>query len=197
MKARFLKYLLNNTHYNVHETNDFICVGSPMCPDLINVNKETLKIKYALDFNNEGRKSLEEKNIKSAENELLFIWDTLKELIDRRQIQSIITGQDILENPLPVFACQDGILIETFTDAYGWPNTTIDGRLMYENTWFKTRQEAIAYGIKDMSLHVKYDEKELVSKENEIEKLKARIKVSNERIDKLSSMLLEGLKNHE
>lgn len=142
MKARLLKKLLNDTGYIVNNSKEYIAVGSPMCHNLISVDKKTLKVKYALDTFHEGRKA-----IKSPELE--FIWDKLHELIITGQIQDIINGNDEIENPLPVFTVYDGQLIRTFTDAYGWPNTTIEGELMYENTFFKTEKEAIEYGIRD------------------------------------------------
>lgn len=146
MKARFLTKLLNDTNYIVNNNRNYIAVGSPMCHDLIKVDKKTLKVKYALDTWNEGRKCLEGK----SNTELLFIWDKLHELIESGKIKDIIEGNDVLENPLPVFTCDNGILIETYTDKYGWPNTDINGNLMHDNTYFKTKQEAIDYGIEDL-----------------------------------------------
>ena len=144
MKARLLTKILNNTKYTVNNNQDYIAIGSPLCHDLISVNKKFLKIRYALDTWNEGRLS-----VKHANEELLFIWDKLQELIDNGQIKDIIDGVDIIENPLPVYTVKKGELIESFTDKYGWPNTTINGEIMYNNVWFKTKQEAIKYGIEE------------------------------------------------
>ena len=164
MKARLLKKLLNNTKYSVSNDTDKICVGSPLCHDLISVDKKSLKIKYAIDTFNEGRKSVEDCN----HPELLFIWDKLQELIDSGEIHAIITEDDIIENPLPVFTCEDGKLISTFTDAYGWPNTTITGELMYDNTWFKTEQEAINYGIKENTYYIESIKEQIKQKKKEL-----------------------------
>ena len=49
MKARLLKKLLNDTGYAVSNHDEYIAVGSPLCHDLISVNKQTLNLKYALD----------------------------------------------------------------------------------------------------------------------------------------------------
>lgn len=144
MKARLLRKILNDTKYIVNNNDDYIAVGSPLCHNLISVDKRALKLKYALDTWHEGRKAL-----LNTRDELLFIWDKLQELIDNGQIVDIIVGHDEIENPLPVYTVKDGKLIKSFTDKYGWPNTTIDGEIMYENTWFKTEMEAINYGIAD------------------------------------------------
>lgn len=142
MKARLLKKILNNTGYIINNNDDYIAVGSPLCHNLISVNKKTLKLRYALDTWHEGRNSL-------RSEELLFIWDKLQELINNGEIKNIIEGQDEIENPLPVFTVRDGKVVKSFTDQYGWPNITIDGDEMYDNTWFKTELEAINYGIQE------------------------------------------------
>lgn len=96
MKARHLTKLLNNTGYTVGDFGKYISVGSPLCHDLIKLDKESFKITYALDTFREGRKALENKS------ELLFIWDKLHELVASGEIKEIIEGNDTLENPLPV-----------------------------------------------------------------------------------------------
>lgn len=171
MKARLLTKILNNTGYTVNNNENYIAVGSPYCHDLISVDKKTLKVKYALDTWHEGRKALEGRENSKGECELLFIWDKLHELISNGEIYDIINGNDKIENPLPVFTCDDGKLIETFTDEYGYPNTTISGEVMYENTYFKTRDAAIKYGIEDCNYAIKsYErrEEELISKLEEV-----------------------------
>jgi hypothetical protein len=67
MKARLLTKLLNDTKYNVNNNRDYIAVGSPMCHNLISVNKKTLKLEYALDTFHEGRKA-----IRNPELEFIF-----------------------------------------------------------------------------------------------------------------------------
>ena len=143
MKARLLSKLLDNPGYIIHDNGECICVGSPMCSHLISVDKETLKIKYALDTFHEGRKSI-------SNEKLERIWDKLHELVETGEIRDIINGNDEIENPLPVFIADDGVVRESVTDKYGWPNTTIDGELMYDNTCFPTRKQAVKRGIKDM-----------------------------------------------
>ena len=43
-----------------------------------------------------GRKCLEGKSNSKGENELIFIWDKLHELIERGEINDIINGKDII-----------------------------------------------------------------------------------------------------
>lgn len=177
MKARLLKKLLNNTEYSISNNDEYIGVGSPLCHDLISINKETLKVKYALDTFRDGRKCFEETHRQSEKTELLFIWDKLHELIENGQIQDIINGKDEIENPLPVFTVNDGKLVESITDKYGWPNTDHNGICMYNNTHFPTAKQAIQYGIseykagEEMALRrIKQIEENLTEIKEELEK---------------------------
>lgn len=150
MKARLLKKLLNNTGYAVSNNEGYIAIGSPLCHNLISVDKQTLKLKYALDTFGQGRAALSERQ-RDSSKELLFIWDKLNELILSGEIQDIINGKDEIENPLPVFTVNDdGVLVESVTDAYGWPNTDDNGVCMYENTHFPTKEQAIKAGIEEL-----------------------------------------------
>ena len=166
MKARKLKQLLNNTRYIISNNRDYIAIGSGMCHNLISVNKETLELKCALDYKGVGRDSL----IGSRNAELIFIWDKLQELIQTGEILDIINGRDIIENPLPIFTVRDGRLIESVTDAYDWPNVDDNGELMYDNTHFKTKKEALEYGIKDNEAGVKMSSDRVLGLREEVNK---------------------------
>lgn len=159
--------MLLDTKYIVNNNDDYIAVGSPLCHNLISVDKKTLKIKYALDTFNEGRKS-----IKHAELE--FIWDRLQELIDSGEIKNIIEGRDEIENPLPVFTVRDGRLVKSFTDQYGWPNITDDGYIMYENTHFKTELEAINYGISEYEAGAEMVQRTIDERRKELKQFEER-----------------------
>lgn len=189
MKARLLKKILNNTRYDVHDKEDKICIGSTLCSDLISVDKKTLNVKYALDTFREGRKCFEETNRQSENTELLFIWDKLHELIKNGEINDIINENDILENPLPIYTIKDGKLIETFTDCYGYPNVTISGEIMYENKFFKNKEEAINNGIKECEYYAKHLNDKINEFEINILKNKEQITEINNNILHLKSLL--------
>jgi hypothetical protein len=166
MQARKLRKILNNTKYTLSNCDGCICVGGAYSHDLISVDKKTLKVKYALDTFNEGRKA-----IKCEELEL--IWDTLHHLIETGEIREIIDGKDIIENPLPVFTVNgDGELVESVTDKYGWPNTDDDGILMYDNTHFPTKKQALEYGIRELSLGIENYNRMIGDHETKIAELK-------------------------
>lgn len=183
MKARKLRAILNDTRYAISNNRDYIAVGSPLCHDLISVNKETMKVKYALDTFREGRKALDRTN-----EELLFIWDKLHELIETGEINDIINGKDEIENPLPVFTVKGGELIESVTDFYGWPNTDDDGICMHNNTHFPTRRQAIEYGISKLEIGVKWAKEHISQKEVELKDRKEELLSQETSLAKLKAM---------
>lgn len=145
MKARLLKKILNNTGYAVHHTEEKICVGSPMCHDLFNINKKTMVVEYTLGYPKKDRSSL----LSESKKEGLFIFDSLQELVDSGEINTIMGGNDEIENPIPVWYVKDGKLIESYTDEPGWPNVTYDGILMYNNEFFTDKTKAIRRGVNE------------------------------------------------
>lgn len=146
MKARLLKKLLNNTDYQVHYYNGKVCIGTHLCLDLINVDLENKRINYELAFNKESRESLVSKG--KNDNELLFIFDELTELMNSGKLQEMVDGKDKLENPLTVyFVDENGTLNVAYTDKHGYPNITDDGVLMHDNVYFKTKVEAVKKGL--------------------------------------------------
>lgn len=183
MKARALKKILNDTGYIVHETDEKICIGSPLCHDLISFGKADMQLRYALDTYRKGKQSL-------RHDELLFIWEKLEQLIASGEIHELITGQDVIDKPLPVFTHGDDYqIIESVTDEYGWPNTDITGRLMYDNTWFKTRRAAIKRAISDCSSSIKWREESAQEKRAQITELEGKIQASKIALARLKEEL--------
>lgn len=182
MKARLLKKLLNDTKYTVGGAEDYIFIGSPLCHDLISVDKKTMRIKYALDTWHKGKESVKHND------ELFFIWEQLERLIVSGEIVDIINGNDEIENPLPVYYYKKGEVHKTFTDAYGWPNVTISGELMYNNTYFKTFEEAKASGIQETTHFIEMLKEQIEEKKHELAKREAKLKEQESCLEKLSSI---------
>lgn len=130
MKARKLKEILG-TEYIVADFGDYIGIGSPLCHNLISIDKETRKMAHAL----------------SLSGETLDIWNRLVTLIQTKEFDDIVNGDDSVMNPVAVYYAEDGVIHEEFSEAIGWPNITQTGRLQHDNTDFASREEAIARGI--------------------------------------------------
>ena len=167
MKAQYLKQLLNKTGYNVHAQGRRVCIGSLMCSDLISVNIDTMEIRYALDTFNKGWRSefsLESKS--SSDRELYLICVKLEELIKTGELLEIFNSKDELENPIKVYTCENGELIEHNATGYGWPNTTENGELIYDNTHFNTAKAALLNAIEKCKSNINF----LTRREKELHK---------------------------
>jgi hypothetical protein len=180
MKARKLRKLLNNTGYIIHQDGEKICIGGIYCGDLISVNMKTFEMKAAGHIEG-GRAGL-------RNGELVMIWDKLAELIQSGEIKGVVEGEDEMENPLTVYAVQNGELKECVTDEYGWPNVTDDGFLMYEDQYFRTKEAAVQRGIGDMECQIIDSRKLMDEYADRIKKHKVLIKESEKRMRELKEM---------
>ena len=184
MKARLLKKLLNNTGYTVAFYDTYIGIGSPLCHDLIKVDIPSFNMRYALAWpKREDRKSLDGKE------ELAFIWDKLEELIKSGEINDILEGNDVIENPLPVYTVKRGKLISTYTDAYGWPNVTIDGHMMHDNDYFDNPVDAIKYGIREYQCAGESQVEYVKDLQDKLNKADKRLNEFNEYVAELKQLL--------
>lgn len=69
-------------------------------------------------------------------------------LVDAKQsgeLERSLSCEETYSSLNDVYIPEDGRVIKKQCEEFGWPNTTIDGRIMYENTSFKTRREALSY----------------------------------------------------
>lgn len=190
MKARKLREILNNTKYIISNWDGYIAVGTGMCHNLIWIDKKTLQPRYQLSItSNDYRSDI----IHTGNKELLFIWDKLNELIQSGEINDIIEGRDTIENPITVFTVTDGKLIESVTDKMGYPNTDDNGVLMYGNTHFDNKKDAVLYGIKEYEAGERTITETIKQRKEELSKLKDRRATYRIRIFHLKSLIIEQL----
>lgn len=133
MKTRLLKSILN-TGYQLSNEGSYLGVNSPYITGIIRINKETKAIT-----------SSEAPN-RFINDELKRIWEELR-LIEPSVLEDILTGDDVIDNPVMVYYILDGKLVSEPTDNPKWPGITASGRAIYDNTHFLTEREAIEYGI--------------------------------------------------
>lgn len=136
MKARKLAALLN-TRYIVHDGGKTINIGSPLCSELVTMEKDSKRLRCALGWRDKYAKPEPDKDGPFA------IWEGMERLIASGEIEDILGGDDEIENPVPVFWSKRGEIFESTTDQIGWPRTTREGRLMHDNDAFATREEAV------------------------------------------------------
>jgi len=75
------------------------------------------------------------------------IYKTLSEM-SVIKLRELIFSDDVFDKPLTVvYTERNGKVLKQYCTEFGYPNITTDGWLMYDNTHFKTRQEALKCSI--------------------------------------------------
>tara|TARA_R110001592_G_scaffold211135_2_gene462855 strand:- start:2044 stop:2580 length:537 start_codon:yes stop_codon:yes gene_type:complete len=117
----------------VHRIGDNIFIGSPYISQMLKFNLKGVLIEGAdrLGRNDELKGYV--KNISANMN-------VFTELAKK---------PDPINNRVPIFCfAEDEVtIIETHCECAGWPNTTHEGQLMYENSHFADKEKAIRHGI--------------------------------------------------
>jgi hypothetical protein len=165
----------------VQKTEKGICIGSSLYHDIIVINMEgKIVTKYKNRHYNDGWSTNED--LKRYQEEMIIDEENgeLKKLIDLKDEFGVL---------LPIFTVEDGVLIETFCEKYDYPNTTIEGFLIYDNTFFKTREEAIEYGLRDCKQWIKMLEERKIELQEEILKKDEKIKAIQKRLVDLESLM--------
>lgn len=117
-----------------------ICIGSPLCHDIIVIRIADAKVVKGYERGN---------------NDLARYFAAIKEDEKNGILRGLIDTPDVFTRNLPVFTIKDWAVVADHCEEYGWPNTTNLGYIMYENTYFKTREEAYAYLLKDTTAGVR------------------------------------------
>ena len=125
----------------VQRVGDTICIGSPYIHNLIVISSEGKLLKVDNGYNNADLNRYAEElraDEKSGELKAWFhVRDTFGPLIH-------------------VYTSDKGRVIRKECEEFGWPNTTTDGMIMYENSHFLTYDEALGHLLNDTRLGVKY-----------------------------------------
>jgi len=193
MKTHALKKRLD-TKYSVSREIDFqtkrekLCIGSAYCHDFISLFTDDLSFRFAMDTFSEG-----EKYILKREGEISAAYLKLKDMVTSGEIKEYLEGND--NGKIPVYYEEYGNIIETHCTEIGWPNTTNDGTLMYNNTHFSdpVRCAEYFYGDEESREWVLNDMQGRVQqKKDELKKAENRLAEEIERFARLKRFLEGG-----
>jgi hypothetical protein len=106
-----------------------IYIGSPYQRDIIVIRISDAKIVNRYDGG-------------GANENLLRYDEALAADAASGALRSIVWKQDVFERSLPVYSVENWSVAKGYCEEYGWPNTTHDGEVMFDNTHFRTRAEA-------------------------------------------------------
>ncbi len=121
-----------------------ICIGSGYVHDIIKISPdgELIKVWDRNSSNPDLKRYIEEMSADELTGELKRLF---------HEEDSFRIGE-----LKPIFTTKAGFVILALCEKYGYPNTTIEGEIMYENTFFMNYSDAIEYLKKDTQLGVKH-----------------------------------------
>lgn len=131
VKAIKQKY---NIEHIVQKEGDTIWIGSSYIHYIIGVSSEGKLTKLYKDRKYDDGWSTNE-DLKRYQEEML---------VDQAsgELKRLVQLVDEVKDPITVYTYNGCRVVKTFCEKTGWPNTTITGELMYNNTYFLTYREA-------------------------------------------------------
>lgn len=151
--------------------NKLLCIGSPLCHDLITVNLTTRKFEDKLSARSRG-------------GELQRYWDEMQADVDK--LFSLIEVPDTFERSIPVFTFEDGDILEKRCEELDWPNVTHDGDIM-NNRFHETRAAAVEHAISNAEAGIENITQCIAERERETEKMRDRLSQYKSNLEKLKS----------
>lgn len=126
-----------NIDYIVQKEKDVIFIGTEYVHDLIRIKPDGTII---------GNRAFD---VGTKPGELTDLFNRLQS--ESTLVYNLFHENDVFEKVYPVYTYQDGRVVKKYCPEYGWPNTTTDGELMYENTFFQNRSAAKASAKKEVT----------------------------------------------
>lgn len=136
-----------------------ICIGSGYVHDLIRVGLDG----HQVEWGNLGPSSNDDLSRYYAEM-----------TADRAKLRALIEAPDTFDESILVYTYDGGEIIEKQCEKPGYPNCTHDGELMYENTFFVDKAQAVAKAKREASLGIKYGQRSIDEAEQELAKRRSR-----------------------
>lgn len=112
--------------HQVEITDEGLCIGSAYVHAIIVISLDGAIVK-------EDDRTLNEK--------LMRYQAEMK--ADPAKLRDLITSPDSFTASIPVYTYRGAEIIEKCCAQLGWPNVTHDGQMMYENTFFAQKEEAL------------------------------------------------------
>ncbi len=142
----------------VHVTNEGICVGSDMVPDLITIDVKSGQVSTNATFSR-------------------FADETYPALMaaSKEEILNAIEAPDVFNASIEVFTYEDGQILKQVCETPGWPNVTHEGHLMFENTHSTDMDKVVCWAKKDAAAAAAQTKRWLQDAENSVAELRIRL----------------------
>lgn len=164
-----LKEAFGITH-NIEVTKEGVCIGSGYVPDLAVVNPETGEVHESPTFGGFLRQHYPALEVATPE-----------------EVLKVIQEPDEFSAHIPVFTYEGGTILEKLCETPGWPNTTRDGCLMYENTYSVSKEQVVRWAKHNAALAVKFSKDDIDHREKSLIEARARLVEYENQLGKLEA----------
>jgi hypothetical protein len=159
-----------------------ICIGSPLCHDLIIIDRWRKTVKHTMTLR--GNEDLER------------YWDEMHADLDK--LWALIEQEDTFSSDIPVFTWKGEEVIEKSCETPGYPNVTHDGELMYENRFSTDRGQALQWAIEDAEAGIRMGLRRLDDLSSDVAKARKLLEDDRFNLGKLRhEQILEQLNQEE
>jgi hypothetical protein len=146
-----------NKHY-IQVTSEGICIGSGYVPSLVTINLTTGVLLENPTFAGFLRENYP-KLLEASPDELLRLAHT----------------PDTFASSVAVYTYENGQIIEKRCEQPGWPNTTHDGCLMYQNSFSTDKATVAAWAKRNAASAIEYARRRIAEAETELEQLRGEL----------------------
>jgi hypothetical protein len=134
-----IKHIVQVRNSRYDGLGKFVYIGSPLCSDLIIIGFDG-KIKSISSIVHRGETSEIGKLLTKLEN-------------DSPEFRAYLLNEpDEFKDLKTVYVVERGRIYKKQCEKFGWPNCTTDGELMYDNTSFEDRKDALAYAKRSTTM---------------------------------------------
>ena len=156
------------------EPGQYICIGSPYVHDIIAISAA------------DGRVIKRYRDGRSVNPDL----ERYQAAFDRDpgKLREMVETADSFGPTHTIWTWKDGEIIEKQCEELGWPNVTIDGLMMYENTFSTDRSKVIQWAIENAKAARSNYEQRVEEHLKALEKSKGLLHKANRNLESLLAL---------
>lgn len=157
MGWKALKEAFNITHH-VQVTSKGICIGSGYASAIVTIDPQTGEVHESETFSGFLRQ----------------YYPKLRE-VSPEEILKLIETPDTFSASITVYTYEGGDIIEKLCETTGWPNTTHDGCMMFENTYSTDKAQVVQWAKRNATAAIQHTREHIAREEAELAKIKSAL----------------------
>lgn len=107
---------------------------------------------------------------------------------DTNEFKAVFGEKDHFSKSIPVWAFDGKEIVEMECEELGWPNVTHCGSMMYENTHFKSKEEAIEHAISDTEAGIRMSRRQITRLEEDLISERSSLESEESMLSKLKAL---------